>query len=114
MKAVGNEEPIHFNRVGDADRIGFDRTQVAEGLPSLRLAAGRLMELAHYAKRSRLDRANLWRASSATLRCCALWHMAIWEKAQRCLMHPGRDAIGFATDDLRQHADQLSGSLVTI
>ena len=40
MQAARNDEPIPFNRVGDAGRIGLDRAQVAEGLPSLRLAAG--------------------------------------------------------------------------
>ena len=30
MQAVGNDEPIPFNRVGDAGRIGLDRTQVVE------------------------------------------------------------------------------------
>jgi hypothetical protein len=52
-----------------AGRIGLDRAQVVERLPSLRLAAGRIMELAHDAKRSRLGRANLWRASSASSAC---------------------------------------------
>jgi hypothetical protein len=66
VKAAGNDEPIHFNRVGDADRIGLDRAQVAEGLPSLRLAAGRLIEFAHDANHRLLDRANFWRASSAS------------------------------------------------
>ena len=37
MKAAGNDEPIPFNRVGYAGRIRFDRTQVAEGPPSLRV-----------------------------------------------------------------------------
>jgi hypothetical protein len=32
-------------RVGDAGCIGLARAQVAEGLPSLRLAAGRLVQL---------------------------------------------------------------------
>ena len=32
MQATGNDEPIPFNRIG---RIGRDRAQVAEGLPSL-------------------------------------------------------------------------------
>jgi hypothetical protein len=32
MQAAGNDEPIPFNRVGDAGRIGLDRTQVTEGL----------------------------------------------------------------------------------
>jgi hypothetical protein len=41
VQAVGNDEPIPFNRVGDAGRIGLDRTQVAKRLPSLRLTAGR-------------------------------------------------------------------------
>jgi hypothetical protein len=45
MQATGNDEPIPLNRVGDAGRIGRDRAQVAEGLPSLRLAAGRLVQL---------------------------------------------------------------------
>jgi hypothetical protein len=48
-----------FNRVGDAGCIGLDRAQVVEGLPSLRLAAGRLIEFAHEAKRRLLERANL-------------------------------------------------------
>ena len=64
MKAAGNDEPIHFNRVGDASRIGLDRAQGAEGLPSLRLAAGRFIEFAHDANRLLLDRANFWRASA--------------------------------------------------
>jgi hypothetical protein len=34
--AAGNDEPILFDRVGDAGSIGLDRTQVVEGLPSLR------------------------------------------------------------------------------
>ena len=38
MHAAGNDEPIPFNGVGDAGRIGRDRAQVAEGFPSLRLA----------------------------------------------------------------------------
>ena len=50
-----------LNRVGDAGRIGLDRSQVAEGLPSLRLAAGRLIEFAHDADRRLLDRVNFWR-----------------------------------------------------
>jgi len=54
-----------LNRVGDAGRIGLDRSQVAEGLSSLRLAAGRLIEFAHDANRRLLDRANFWRTSSA-------------------------------------------------
>jgi hypothetical protein len=54
-----------FDRVGDAGRIGRDRAQVAEGLPSLRLAAGRLIEFAHDANRRLLERVNFWRASSA-------------------------------------------------
>jgi hypothetical protein len=49
-----------------AARIGLGRAQVAERLPSLRLAASRLMEFAHDANRRLLDRANLWRASSAS------------------------------------------------
>jgi hypothetical protein len=73
VKAAGNDEPIPFNRVGDAGRIRRKRAQVAQGLPSLRLAAGRLMEFAHDAKRRLFERANFWRASSA-LRCCFLWH----------------------------------------
>jgi hypothetical protein len=76
VQAAGNDEPIPFNRAGAAGRVGFDRAQVAEGLPSLRLAAGRIIKLAHDANRRLLDRANLWRASSASsaLRCCALRH----------------------------------------
>src|SRR5882757_10006862 len=73
MRRHYSKEDIAFNRVGDAGRIRFDRAQVTEELPSLRLAAGRLIELAHNAKRCLLERANLWRASSA-LWCCALWH----------------------------------------
>src|SRR5580692_10623175 len=75
MQAAGNDEPIPFNRVGDAGRIGLDRTQVVKGLPSLRLAAGRLIEFAHDANRRLLERANFWRASlaSSALRC-AVWH----------------------------------------
>jgi hypothetical protein len=69
----GNPPPTPFNRVGNSGRIGLARAQVAERLPSLRLTAGRLMNLAHDANRRFLDRANLWRASSAP-RCCALWH----------------------------------------
>ena len=46
MQAAGNDEPIPFDREGDAGSIGRDRAQVAEGLPSLRLAASRLMEFA--------------------------------------------------------------------
>jgi len=75
MLAAGDDEPIPFNRVSDAGRIGLDRAQVAEGLPSLRLAAGRLIEFAHDANGRLLERANLWRPSSA-LWCCALWHIA--------------------------------------
>jgi hypothetical protein len=55
-----------LNRVGSAARIGLDRAQVVEGLPSLRLAAGRLIEFAHDANRRLLDRANLWQPSSAS------------------------------------------------
>jgi predicted RNA-binding Zn-ribbon protein involved in translation (DUF1610 family) len=66
VQAAGNDEPIPFNRVGAAGRVGFDRAQVAEGLPSLRLAAGRIIKLAHDANRRLLDRANLWQASSAS------------------------------------------------
>ena len=44
MQAAGNDEPIPFNRVGDDGRVGLDRAQVAEGIPSLRLAVGRLIE----------------------------------------------------------------------
>jgi len=40
VQAARNDEPIPFNCVGDASRIGLDRAQVAVGLPSLRLAAG--------------------------------------------------------------------------
>ena len=65
MKATRNDEPIPFNRVGDTDRIGFDHAQVAEGFPSLRLAASRLIEFANDANRRLLDRANFWRVSSA-------------------------------------------------
>ena len=81
MQAAGNYEPISFNRVGDAGRIGRDRAQVTKGFPSLRLAAGRLIEFAHDANRCpyrklksersddevrlavgvRVDRARLWR-----------------------------------------------------
>jgi hypothetical protein len=77
VKTTRNDEPIPFNRVGDTDRIGFDRAQVAEGFPSLRLAASRLIEFANDANRRLLDRANFWRASSAcsALRCCALRHI---------------------------------------
>ena len=57
---------IPFNRVDDAGRIGLDHAQVAEGLPSLRLAAGRIKEFAHDANRGLLDRANFWLASSAS------------------------------------------------
>jgi hypothetical protein len=66
VQAAGNDEPIPFNRVGDAGRIGLDRAQVAEGLSPLRLAAGRLIEFAHDANRRPLERANFWRASSAS------------------------------------------------
>jgi hypothetical protein len=38
VQAVENDEPIPFHRVGNAGRIGFDRAQVAQGLPSQRLA----------------------------------------------------------------------------
>jgi hypothetical protein len=51
VQAAGNAEPIPFNRVGDAGSIGLDRTQVVERLPSLRLAAGRLIEFAQDANR---------------------------------------------------------------
>src|SRR5882757_6421711 len=66
MQAAGNDKPTLFDRVGDAGRIGRDRAQVAEGLPSLRLTAGRLIEFAHDANRRLLDRANFWRASSVS------------------------------------------------
>jgi len=36
MQSTGNDEPIPFSRVGDSGRIGLDRAQVVEGLPSLR------------------------------------------------------------------------------
>jgi hypothetical protein len=65
MQAAGNDKPTPFDRIGDAGRIGLDRAQVGEGLPSLRLAAGRLIEFAHDANRCLLERANFWRASSA-------------------------------------------------
>ena len=39
VKAAGNDEPIPFNHVDDTGCIGLDHAQVAEGLPSLRLAA---------------------------------------------------------------------------
>ena len=45
MQAAGNDEPIPLKRIGDGGRIGLARAQVAEGLPSLRLAAGRLKSL---------------------------------------------------------------------
>jgi hypothetical protein len=63
--AAGNGEPIPFNRVGDAGSIGLYRAQVVEGLPTLRLAASRLIELSHDAKRRLFERANFGRASSA-------------------------------------------------
>jgi hypothetical protein len=47
VKAAGNNEPIPFNGIGDTGRIGLDHVQVAEGLPALRLTAGRVIELAH-------------------------------------------------------------------
>jgi hypothetical protein len=75
VQAAGNAEPIPFNRVGDAGSIGLDRTQVVERLPSLRLAAGRLIEFAQDANRRLLERANFWWVSSAwssALWCCAL------------------------------------------
>jgi hypothetical protein len=34
VQAAGNDEPIPFNRVGDAGRIGLARAQVAKGLSS--------------------------------------------------------------------------------
>ncbi len=34
VQTARNDEPIPFNRVGDAGRIGLDRAQVAEGLPA--------------------------------------------------------------------------------
>ena len=76
MQAAGDDEPSPFNRLSNAGCIGFDRTQVAEGLPSLGLAAGHLKEFAHDANRRLLDRAKFWRAFSASsaLRYCALWH----------------------------------------
>jgi len=39
--------------------VFLDRAQFAEGLPSLRLPAGRLIEFSHEANRHLLDRANL-------------------------------------------------------
>jgi hypothetical protein len=45
VQPAGNNEPIPFNRVGDAGHVGRDRVQVAEGLPSLRVAVGRVIEL---------------------------------------------------------------------
>src|SRR4029077_9208757 len=59
--ATGNDEPIPFNRVGDASRVGLDRAQVVERLPSLRLAASRRIEFVHDAKRRLFERANFWR-----------------------------------------------------
>jgi hypothetical protein len=47
MQTAGDGEPSPFNRVGDAGCIGLGRALVAQGLPSLRLAASRLIELAH-------------------------------------------------------------------
>jgi hypothetical protein len=41
IQGAGKDEPIPFNRVGDAGSIGFDRAQVVEGLPSLRLTVSR-------------------------------------------------------------------------
>src|SRR5580704_2723468 len=58
-----------FHSFASGRRIGLDRAQVGEGLPSLRLSAGRLIDLAHDANRRLLDRANLWRASSVLRRC---------------------------------------------
>jgi hypothetical protein len=77
LQAAGNQQPTPLNRVGNPGGIGLDRAQVTQGLPSLRLAAGRLIEFAHDANRRFLARANFWRASSAcsALRCCALWQV---------------------------------------
>src|SRR5580704_7426839 len=65
VQAAGDDEPIPFNRVGDAGRIGVDHAQVAEGFPSLRPTAGRLIEFARDANRRLLDCASFWRASRA-------------------------------------------------
>jgi hypothetical protein len=46
--------------VGDVSRIGFYRALVAEGLPSLRLAAGRLIEFAHSPKTRGLGPFRFW------------------------------------------------------
>jgi hypothetical protein len=58
-----------FHSFASGRRIGLDRAQVAEGLPSLRLTAGRLIDLAHDANRRLLDRANLWRFFGASALC---------------------------------------------
>jgi hypothetical protein len=71
VQAAGDDEPVPFNRVGDAGSIGLDRAQVVEGLPSLRLAPGRLIESVHDPNRRLLERASFWgasRARSAVLR----------------------------------------------
>jgi hypothetical protein len=66
VQAAGNDEPISFSRVGDANRIGLDCAQIAQGLPSLRLAADRVIEFAHDANCRLFERANFLRAWSAS------------------------------------------------
>jgi hypothetical protein len=79
VQAAGDDEPIPFNHVGDDGRIRPWSRPGCRGTPPLRLPAGRLIEFAHDANRRLLDRANFWRALSASsvLWCCALWHRAI-------------------------------------
>src|SRR3979490_2412561 len=99
-----------FNRVGDADRIGLDRAQVAEGLPSLRLAAGRLIEFAHDAMRRLFDRANFRglprRFGAVLFGIGAIWEKgigAIWERcnAVSCSHAATRSAVGQTCRRLR-------------
>ncbi len=71
--ALAITEPNTETGMTDYQRVSGRRVQLLQRAPSLRLAAGRLIEFAHDANRRLLDRANLWRTSSA-LRCCALWH----------------------------------------
>jgi hypothetical protein len=88
VKATRNDEPIPFNRVGDTDRIGFDRAQVAEGFPSLRLAAMRIAVFSTALIFGGLRR--LVRRFGAVL----FGIFAIRVQVQRGLVQPRRDTIG--------------------
>ena len=97
MQAAGNDEPIPFNRVGDGSRIGVDRAQVAEGLPPLRPAAGRLMDL-RMMRSALVSAALIFGGLLRRFGAVRFGIRAIREEAQRGLMHPDSDAIGCRPD----------------